>query len=363
MSPSTTAASSGQITQAQLNQILAIMENADSVQTVAENIGKTGKDHNINLFKDAVKKEWMDAPTTTAPSPTTSSGGMLSEVFSWAKNKWNSWFGATQAADSALKTTTVATEAAKDVASTTGTLGEVAGIGGKFLSWAGVAYGAYDLIKNFGKMSLQSGALSGMAVGAGIGSVVPGVGTVIGGLVGAVAGGILSLFKNGKHKDQKARDTMRTALQNAGIIDGKYTIGLADGSRYDIGIDGGPKEAFGGRRPFEVDLNNPLAVKMATFASPLAWVVCGGDKKLASDLSGYLANAALSNAGQDEAAARQNMLAMYAQFKVSPEQLLQGVGQLAQNGSLEGETATGYVSVLKDLFSSKAPTQESPVKR
>ena len=178
------------------------------------------------------------------------------------------------------------------------------------------AMGAYDLVKNFGKMTAEHGVTTGAVTGASIGLMV-GM-PVLGGVIGAAAGGILSLFKkSGKPKEQKERDLMRKTLQKGGVIDDKFTIGLADGSRFDIGIDGKAKAEFGGRKPFEIDQQNPLAVSAYRVFAQFVKQVIGENQNLNSSLAGYLTNASLSNANGDKQKVLENMRAIIAQFSIA----------------------------------------------
>ncbi|MCB0340182.1 MAG: hypothetical protein KDD53_11290, partial [Bdellovibrionales bacterium] len=205
--------------------------------------------------------------------------------------------------------------------------GALSNMGGKIVGIAGAAYGAYNIFRNFGVRDPAGGAVNGATVGAQIGSMInPGIGTVIGGAIGGVVGGILGMFKKGKHKDQVARDQVRSALQQSGILDKDWTLGLADGSRYNIGLDGGHRyKNLDGteRRAYEIDSSNPLAGQVIGWANPLIEVVTGGDEKLRSDFVGYITNAALSNAADLEQA-KQNMLSIYSQFGIAPEQIMEG---------------------------------------
>ena len=315
------------------DDLLSTVAKSNSGEDVLLGLGQKAEGYVMNEFGDQLKQEVADA--TANPTK----GGFFSGIYRWIGD---SSFGKMLLGD------TVAPAVGSEVGVVEG-----AGTGGTAASvLAGITSG-YDLIKNFGTLSPAHGALSGMTLGASIGSIVPGVGTVIGGLIGAVGGGLLSLFHNsGKDKDQKARDMMRKGLQQSGIIDDKFTIGLADGTRYDIGVDGKPKKEFNGLHPFDVDLKNPLAVKMASYFGPLTMVACGGNQKLASDLCGYLTNAALSNAGGDESKAKENAIAIFSQFKMGPEEILKGVSGLTQQGALQTQQAEVYVNSLKDLFSS-----------
>jgi hypothetical protein len=234
--------------------------------------------------------------------------GLLSDVSNWFEGtkagKWLLGSTPTSSISAAAGTTATAAAGGTTAASSVLTNGEAV---------TSAAFGVYDLVKNFGKMTLEHGVTTGAITGASIGSFFGG--PLVGGVIGAAVGGLISLFKNsGKPKEQKERDQMRKALQQAGIIDGKFTIGLADGSRYDIGIDGKAKAEFGGRKPFEIDQQDQLAVSTFRVFSELALKVTGGQQQLATALAGYLTNASLSNAGGDQSKVQENMRAIIAQF-------------------------------------------------
>ncbi len=214
----------------------------------------------------------------------------------------------------------------------------------------GGLYGAYDLIANWGASTPARGASSGMAVGAALGTVIggPGFGTAIGAAIGTIAGGLIGAITAGKHKDQKVRDQMREALVQNGVLDSNYQLQLADGSTYNMGLDGGPRAEFGGRRPFEVDLSNPLAKYAVSWVNPLIEVLAQGNPKLKTDFVGYFANAAISNAKTLEDV-RQNVTAFMQRFGVTPETLAQTVVQAAQNGQLDPNVAGAYVNGLQQL--------------
>lgn len=224
---------------------------------------------------------------------------------------------------------------------------------GKVAGFAGAAYGAYELISNFGKSNPVSGAIHGAAMGAYIGSIFPGVGTLIGGALGAVAGGLLGCIKTGKHKDQIARDHMRSFLEEKGILNSDHQIQLADGSMYDIGKDGGSALTnIDGtmRHAYDVDFTNPLAGKVIGWIQPLTLLLTGGDKKLKDDFTGYFTNAALSNASSLEQA-QANVMTLYQQAKATPEIMVKGLAALGQNGILPTNEYPAYMNGLQDLFS------------
>lgn len=194
----------------------------------------------------------------------------------------------------------------------------------------------------------MAGATNGMAVGATIGSfVAPGIGTAIGAAAGMLLGGLIGSITSGKHKDQKVRDAVRENLQSAGVIDENYSIGLADGSRYNIGVDGGPKAELGGRRPFEIDFSNPIAQYAVAWLNPLVHLGIGGTEKIKTDFVGYFANAAMSNAKGIEDV-RDNVQAIFTQFGVNDETLARGIVSATQQGLLDEQTAMAYLGGIDE---------------
>lgn len=225
-----------------------------------------------------------------------------------------------------------------------------AGVAGKASLWGGVLggiSGIADLAMNWGKSTPSKGAASGAAAGAAIGSIIPGVGNILGGAVGAVVGGLLGFVKTGKHKDQKMRDQVRKALVSNGILDSNYTIGLADGSRFDIGIDGGPKKELGGRRPFEVDSSNPLAKYAVSWMNPVIALLSKGNEKIHTDFVGYFANAALSNAKSiDDVKA--NVNAIIKQFGLDDEAIAKGTKEALAAGLIDEGVAMAWLNGIEE---------------
>lgn len=202
--------------------------------------------------------------------------------------------------------------------------------------------GAANIALSWGKSTPAVGAANGLAVGATIGSIVPGIGTALGAAAGAVIGGLLGCIKTGKHHDQKVRDSVRALLVEQEVISPDYKIALADGSLFDIGIDGGPKAELGGRRPYEVDFNNPLAQYAVAWLDPVLDLLSQGNQKVKTDFVGYFANAALSNA-RDVNEVRDNVQAIIRQFGITDEALARAVAQAAEAGTLDRQTALTYL--------------------
>lgn len=231
-----------------------------------------------------------------------------------------------------------------------GTMGTIAGVG-SMASWAGIAggiMGALDIAMNWGRSTPARGAASGSAVGALVGTMIaPGIGTAIGAAVGAFGGGLLGSIKTGKHADQKVRDQVRAVLMEKGVIDSKYTIGLADGSRFDIGYDGGPKKHLGGRRPYETDMSNPFTKYAISWLNPVVAFLSQGNQKVQTDFVGYFANAAISNAKSlDDVKA--NVNAIMKQFGLDDEKLVQGIVQAAEGGMIDPELAKAWLNGVRE---------------
>lgn len=218
--------------------------------------------------------------------------------------------------------------------------------------------GAANIATSWGKSTPAAGAVNGMAAGAMIGSIIPGVGTAIGAAAGLVIGGLLGCIKVGKHKDQKVRDSVRAFLVEKGVLAQDYTIQLANGSHYDIGIDGGPKAELGGRRPYEVDFNNHLAQYAVSWLDPVLDLVSQGNQKVKTDFVGYLANAALSNAN-NLADVRDNVNAIIRQFGITDESLAQGIVQAQKNGTIDQQTAVVYLTGIQQRQSQNLTETDS----
>ena len=132
-----------------------------------------------------------------------------------------------------------------------------------------------------------------------------------------------------------------------GVIDSKYTIGLADGSRFNIGYDGGPKKELGGRRPYEVDTSNPFAKYAISWLNPVVAFLSQGNEKVQTDFVGYLANAAMSNAKSlDDVKA--NVGAIIKQFGLDDDKLVQGIAQAAEGGAIETEIAKAWLNGVRE---------------
>lgn len=114
-----------------------------------------------------------------------------------------------------------------------------------------------------------------------------------------------AMMKSGKSNDQAMRDDFRGLLKEQGIADENYGVKLADGSTFNIGLDGKTKYQNVGknvdgkteRNAWDVDYSNNLANFAVGKIDPLIRGVYGTDgKRKVEQYTGMLVNAALSNA-------------------------------------------------------------------
>lgn len=117
-----------------------------------------------------------------------------------------------------------------------------------------------------------------------------------------------AMMKSGKSAPQKIRDDFRGDLKEAGVVDDKYNVTLADGTKFNVGLDGKTKyenlgENIDGktkRNAYDVDWSNPLAKFASEKIDPMIRNIYGDDnakaKYFPGQFTGILVNAAASNA-------------------------------------------------------------------
>ena len=171
------------------------------------------------------------------------------------------------------------------------------------------------------------------------------------GMALAAVGGLLGFIKAGKHQDQIQRDNVRQVLQENGALDQNWSIGLADGSRYNIGVDGKAQAEFGNLRAFELDFSKKNVSQTVGLVNPFMAVLSGGNKKIQSDFTGYFVRAAMSNAGEDMSKIKENVSAIFNQIGMSAEQLVGGLVELARQGKITQSELSAYLNGAKTLFS------------
>jgi hypothetical protein len=116
------------------------------------------------------------------------------------------------------------------------------------------------------------------------------------------------MMTTGKSDAQLQRDDFRGLLKQSGVADKNYHVTLADGSKFNVGLDGKTRyknvgENIDGkteRQAWDVDFSNPLAKYATDQIDPMIRNVYGPDAEKAGikpeQYTGMLVNAATSNA-------------------------------------------------------------------
>lgn len=201
--------------------------------------------------------------------------------------------------------------------------------------------------------SAVHGFATGAGAGAAIGNTVAGPpGAAIGATIGAITGaitGMIGASHTGKDKDQLRRDAVRDILQDSKMIDDNYNLTLADGTKFDIGKDGHAKNFDGSGYAYQVARENPFSVQAVAWADALTYTLFGRERKLATDFTGYFANAAMSNA-KDIETVRANMLSLIEQAGLTRQQMEEALKKYLEHGDISKEEFDAMVNSIGTLF-------------
>jgi hypothetical protein len=133
----------------------------------------------------------------------------------------------------------------------------------------------------------------------------PGLGTLNLGMRLMGGRSIGSRLTSGKSQQQQIRDSFRSNLKDSGVADDKYQVTLADGSKFDIGLDG--KHRFTNidgtkRNPWDGDSQNPLSNYATGKLDPMIKRIYEGapEDYHTEQFTGMLVNAAISNATSEK---------------------------------------------------------------
>ena len=139
-----------------------------------------------------------------------------------------------------------------------------------------------------------------------------------------------AMMKSGKSGAQNLRDDFRGDLKEAGVADKDYMVTLADGTKFNIGLDGKTKYQNVGkniddkttRNAWDVDFSNPLAKFASDKIDPMIRNIYGADdpkaKYFPGQYTGMLVNAAASNA-KSEADVMANIETMLGKSKFAQQ--------------------------------------------
>lgn len=173
------------------------------------------------------------------------------------------------------------------------------------------AYAGYQYAKA-GYNQYYSGGTRNQKVG--YGAAVLGGNFVAGPLLGPVSLGVMSvahsMFKSGKSRDQKGRDWFRGDLKTKGIYNEDFTLDLADGTKANVGLDGGAKHTVryvdklldkhnrsGEIGMYDADYTNDLDFVGSMAGTTLTRLLYGGRDKLIDQTGYQMGNAFLGKAG------------------------------------------------------------------
>ena len=166
--------------------------------------------------------------------------------------------------------------------------------------------------------------------------------------------GMLDKFTgSGKSEDQQQRDKIRASLKSSGFLGDPgaedWNIENADGSTYDIGKDGGAKRD-NGMGYAEVDTKTQGNAIGAV--NPLAYLITGGNEKLATNFAGYLTNSTTVGAGgKDAAVANANALARYkAAGYDTAEKAIAGIDDMLKAGKIDAAKAAAFKGGINTVF-------------
>jgi hypothetical protein len=135
------------------------------------------------------------------------------------------------------------------------------------------------------------------------------------------------MITSGKSDAQLLRDDFRGELKASGIADEDYNVTLADGSKYNIGIDGKARlqnvgkniDGKESRQQWDVDFSNPLAKYATSKLDPMIRAKYGPEAEQAGykpeQFTGMMVNAVTSNA-KSEADVDANIRAIYGDSAV-----------------------------------------------
>lgn len=252
--------------------------------------------------------------------------------------------------------------ASASAAEGSGILGNVGSVG-KYLPYLGAAvgaYGLYDLFDNADyKGDYGSRALQGAASGAAIGNVLPGVGTIIGAGVGAALGLIAGFAGSGKSRDQVGRDQWRKSMQENGLLDDEFKFTLADGKKFDLGVDGNGwtykgRDGKTYKAQFEVDFSDPRRGYAAGAVNPLMDIITDGAYSR-GEISVSATPAAsfinmLAQDAPDVSYVNQNARNLYDQLGFNQESMFTAINELAASGKITQDEQRAYHNAVNVAY-------------
>ena len=163
----------------------------------------------------------------------------------------------------------------------------------------------------------------------------------------------LNIFGSSKGQDQQRRDQIRAMLQKNKFLDEGFDMTLDDGSKYDLGRDGGAKDESG-RGILELDFADSKPGDLQSIAignvNPLAAIITGGNKKLATDFATYFTKGTMSNANNDPNVVKANAIKQYSNAGLDKDKAIAAIADLEKQGKVTTDDATAYKNGISMLF-------------
>jgi len=152
-----------------------------------------------------------------------------------------------------------------------------------------------------------------------------------------------------KHEDQIYRDRVRKTLRDNNFTDTDHNIVFNDGTKFNMGLDGGYRDA-NGLRQFDAgaDALEPGSWKGNIIANlnPLGRIIGGARAKSAEDATGYFTKAALTGVDNEEAAMGR-VRELYAKAGFTPEDARKSIDEMEKLGK---DTEGGIDKQLADIY-------------
>lgn len=173
------------------------------------------------------------------------------------------------------------------------------------------------------------------------------------------------LLGSGKHEDQIYRDRVRKTLRDNDFTDTDHNIVFNDGTKFNMGLDGGYRDA-NGLRQFDAgaDALQPGNWKGNIIANlnPLGRIIGGARAKSAEDATGYFTKAAITGLDNEEAAMGR-VRELYAKSGISADDARKSIDEMEKlgkdaDGGLDKQTADIYRHSLNVVYGGQPPAKQ-----
>lgn len=225
-----------------------------------------------------------------------------------------------------------------------GGAGATAGLAGMAALWGKTGYNSYKDLMSDDQGRKTTGALKGLAMTNMLTAPL------------AIGADLLGLSLNsGKDADQNQRDEIREYWQKKKILDDDYNVTLANGGKYNIGIE--DRNEFYKGQPFNLHdesgtvLDDTGADSETTGQTigaldPLSYIMTGGSER-AGNFTGYLTKAV-----QSEGDINDNVMAQYEAADLDRNKAAQATHHLFDTGKIDEGRRDAHLAAIDRIFAS-----------